>query len=92
MALTLTRVVYNGSIHGRYVAEVDYQRWQKGKHGGYFTYTTYRYRFNDSLLYDELKSDDISKTRERELIRHIKYMAQWIRRHNSNNFERRADK
>lgn len=92
MALTLTRVAYNGSIHGRYVAEVYYQRWQKSKHGGHFTYTTYRYTFNDSLLYDELRSDYISKTRERELIVYIRYMAQWIRRHNSNEFQRRERK
>lgn len=45
MALTLARVAYNGNIHGRYVADVYSQRWQKGKHGGHFTYTTYRYTF-----------------------------------------------
>lgn len=92
MALRLTKVAFNGNIHGRYVAEVYFTKWQRTKHGGHFSYTTYRYLFNDSLLYDELKSDDISKKRMRELISHVKFMSQWIMRHNSGEWERRDGK
>lgn len=92
MALRLTKVAFEGKFYGRYSAEVYFSKWQRTKYGGHFSYTTYRYTFNDSLLYDELKSDDISKKRMRELVSYVKFMVQWIMRHNSGKWERREGK
>lgn len=92
MALRLTKVAFNGNIHGRYVAEVYFTKWQRTRYGGHFTYTEYRYTFNDSLLYDELKSDEISKTRMRELVGFIRFRAQWVKKHHSGEWERRDGK
>lgn len=92
MALTLTRLTFKPSIYGAYVAEVEFSRWQKTKWPGHFTYTEYRYYFNDSSLYDEIRSVDTSKTRMKELRSHIRHMAQWIRKHHSDEWERRVGK
>lgn len=92
MALTLTRLEYRPNVYGTYVAEVEFSRWQKVRYGGHFAYTSYRYRFNDSTLFDELKRADTSETRMKELKSHIRRMAQWVMRHHSGEWERRDGK
>ena len=92
MALTLTRLTFKPSIYGTYVAEVEFSRWHKTEWSGHSTYTEYRYYFNDSSLYDELRSDSTSKTRMNELKSHIRFMAQWVKKHHSGEWERREGK
>lgn len=92
MALELTRLVFKPSIHGTYVAEVELSRWHKDTWSGHHTWTQYRYYFSDSSLYDELRRDDLSKTRRQQLISHIRNMAQWVIKHHSDKWERRQGK
>lgn len=92
MALELTRLAFKPSIYGTYVAEVEFSRWYRKGYLGHFTFTEYRYQFNDSTLFDELKSLDTSETRMKELKSHIRRMAQWVRKHHSDDWERRIGK
>lgn len=92
MALTLTRLTKKPSIYGTYVAEVEFSRWHRTEWSGHFTYTEYRYYFNDASLYDELKNTETSKTRMKELKSHIRFMAQWVKKHHSGEWERREGK
>lgn len=89
MALDLIGLRYTRSYLGNYEAEVLFTRWQKGHPRGELKYTYYRYRFNDATLYDELRSDETTKKRKRELISFIRQNAQWIMRHNDDEYKRR---
>lgn len=89
MALQLIGTSYRRSILGNYQAEVLLTRWYKGNPRGEFKYTYYRYHFNDAYLFDELKSDETSKKRMRELVTFIRNNAQYILRHNDCDYQRR---
>lgn len=87
MALELVGLRYTRSYLGNYEAEVLLTRWYKGKPRGEFKYTYYRYRFNDANLYDELRSDDVTKKRRADLLRFIRNNAQHVMRHNDNEYK-----
>lgn len=89
MALQLIGICYRRSTLGTYQAEVLLTRWYKGTLRGEFKYTYYRYHFNDANLFDELKSDDTSKKRMRQLVTFIRNNAQYILRHNDYDYQRR---
>lgn len=89
MATTLVGLNYNRHYLGRYYAEVLLTRWYKGNPHGEFKYTYYRYHFDDANLYDELRDDYTSKSRMTELKRFIRNNAQYIMRHNDNEYRKR---
>ena len=88
MAQELTRVTYTKHYLGRYYAEVVLTRWYKGTPHGEFKFTFYHYYFNDAYLFDELMSDDTSKKRKMELVRFVRNNAQYIMRHNDDEFKK----
>lgn len=92
MALDLVGLRYKRSYLGTYQAEVLSTRWQKGPLGGEFKYTYYRYHFDDAYLYDKLKSDETSKKRMKSLISFIRNNAQYVMRHNDDEYRRRDGK
>lgn len=89
MALDLVGLRYKRSYLGTYQAEVLFTRWHKGPLGGEFKYTYYRYHFDDANFYDELRSEATSKKRMKVLIRFIRNNAQYIMRHNDDEYRRR---
>ena len=89
MALELIGLNYRQHCFGAYYAEVLLNRWYRGYPRGEFKYTYYRYHFDDANLYDELRSDETSKARMRVLIRFIRNNAQYIMRHNDNEYHLR---
>lgn len=89
MALELVGLRYKRSYLGTYQAEVLLTRWYKGNPRGEFKFTYYLYHFNDASLYDELRSDDTTKKRMRELVRFIRDNAQYIMRHNDDEYKMR---
>ena len=92
MALDLDSLRYKRSYLGTYRAEVLFTRWRKGPLYGELKYTYYRYHFDDANLYDELRSDETSKKRMKVLIRFIRNNAQYIMRHNDDEYRRSEGK
>lgn len=89
MALEITRVSFDPRHATRYVAEVRLSRFYFHPPHSYTRFTEYRYRFNDSLLYDELRHDELTKKRYRELCALIRRNAQYIQRDNDHDFQSR---
>lgn len=89
MALEITRVSIDLKPATLYVAEVRLSRFYFRPPYSYTRFTEYRYRFNDSLLYDELRHEELTKRRYRELCTLIRRNAQYIQRDNDYDFQRR---
>ena len=89
MALEITRISFDPRLGSRYVAEVRLSRFYYRCPHSYTRFTEYRYRFNDSLLYDELRHEDLTKKRYRELCSLIRSRAQFIMRDNDTDFQPR---
>lgn len=86
--IRISRVTISDNFMGRYVAEVEFSHIRyRGVATRYYA-TYYRYYFSDSSLYDELRSDNISKKRMRELATFCRKNAQKIMRHNDDEFHR----
>lgn len=89
MALEITRIIFDPALSSRYVAEVRFSRFYYRCPHSYTRFTEYRYRFNDSLLYDELRHGNLTKKRYRELCSLIRSRAQFIKRDDDMEFQPR---
>lgn len=89
MALEITRVSFDPSSATRYAAEVRLSRFYNRCPYYYARFTEYLYRFNDSLLFDELRHEELTKKRYRELCALIRTRAQFIKRDKDEKFQAR---
>lgn len=85
--ITINKVTYSNSIMGRYVVDLSFTHCRRVK-GRWEVYTTdYLYYTNDSSLFDELRHDELSKKRYRELAGFCRSRAQLVRYHNETEFQ-----
>lgn len=85
--ITINKVTYSNSIMGRYVVDLSFTRCRLVQ-GRWQVYTTeYLYYTNDSSLFDELRHDELSKKRYRELAGFCRSRAQRVRYHNKTEFQ-----